>query len=979
MQTQNVHGIVSDTNGDPVVGATVIIESSGLGSITDADGKFTLNNAQNGDVVEVSSIGYRTLTFTVVASKSDYNIVMEIDGLITDEVVVTALGLERKAASLTYSTQQIGSDEFTKAKDVNVINSLQGKTAGLVITPNTTGAGSSSKILMRGNKSASGSNTPLIVIDGIPMNNPQTTQVAGGYGGRDGGDALSTLNPDDIKSINLLKGASAAALYGSMAANGVLMVTTKKGAEGTVRVNFSSNMNFETILAGPELQSNYGAATTADGGLELMSWGPKLTEAEAASGSNRVDEYFRTGSTYINSVSITGGTDKVQSYLSYANTYAAGITPTNTFNRHNLALRESFNLFNDRLTIDASATYVVQDLHNQQTGGTYTNPLTGLYTFPNNGDFNYYKNNYIEFNPLTQRNEQIWYTNVHQDFSANPYWVLNRNPSDTERERIATSASAKFKVTDYLNLQGRISYESTSEVWERKMYDGTSLTLNGRPGGDYRYENTKWEQLYGDVIATFNKQYGKFNISASAGTSFIENTTAYHGIAGNLVFTDIFTFPNVDLTSGKEVLSQSLSTRRLNSVFATAQIGYNDYLFLDVSGRNDWSSTLAFTDNTSYFYPSVGLSFLANEVFDLGGIDLLKLRGSYTIVGNDVGAYLTNPLHSITAGQINLNTKEPFTELQPEKMHSFEMGIDFAALNNNLTAELTYYKSNNKNQLFSIAAPTGTGYESYYINSGNIQNQGVEFTVGYDWQINQNWRWMSSINGAYNDNKILELDDELPSRIQYGEIYGAQFVLEEGGSFGDIYGQDFQRDDNGVIVVDEHGAPQKTTESVYLGNMNSDWTLGWSNNFRYKDWSASFLIDGRIGGKTYSGTENKNDLYGVSLATGIARDNGGVDIGNGTLVDAKAYYTAASGIAAPYVYDATNFRLRELTFGYTFRNLFNKSNSISVDFVARNLFFIYKNSPKDPDTSVGTTAYYGVDVYSLPSTRNFGLKVQFNF
>lgn len=978
-QNKSISGKVVDSDGVPVIGATVIINGTSTGAITDAEGNYSLPKVSEGDVVNVAYLGYATNSFSVTSSQSVYNVTLAPDALAVDEVVVTAMGIERRAKSLTYATQTISNDEFTVAKDVNVVNSLQGKTAGLVITPNSTGAGGSSKIIMRGNKSV-GNNQPLIVVDGIPMNNPSTSQVTGEYAGRDGGDALSNINPDDIQSINLLKGASAAALYGSMAANGVLMVTTKRGATGAVKISYASNINFETELVGPKIQKNYGAAKNPDGSLSQLSWGGKINGDGL--GVNRVEDFYKTGNTYINSIAISGGTEKVQSYLSYANTFSKGRVPTNQFNRHNITLRETFNLYDGKLIIDGSMNYIKQSIKNKQGGGTYFNGLNGVYTMPNNANFQDYKDRYEYFDPLTQRYKQNWYTDVNQDFSANPYWVLNRNAIQDNRDRILASGRVTYNITDWIDVQGRLSYERTNDKYGRTFYDGTSTVLVPK-NGRFQETNDIFNQFYGDLMVNFHKNVGKWELKASLGTSFMDQSSTNNNIDSDkkgLIFSNIFLPQNIGGSGSAS--SRSYSSRRLNSVFATVQVGFNEFIYLDLTGRNDWSSTLAFTENNSYFYPSAGLSFLINEVADLGKVNLLKIRGSYTVVGNDVAPYITHPMNTISDGKIELNKVAPFTELKPEKMHSVEVGFDFAAFNNALTADFTYYKTNNKNQLFTINAPSGTGYENYQINAGNIQNSGVEFTVAYRYLINKDWTWRTGLNFSYNKNKILSLDDRLPSRVQLGGAPGYQFVLEEGGSFGDIYAFKMKRDENGVIEVTDTGAPRKT-EFEKVGNVNGDWRLGWNNQFQWKNVGLSFIIDGMVGGKTISMTEAYMDKYGTSERSGKARDNGGVDRGNGEKINTETYYNTVGGregITGEYVYNATNFRLRELTLGYTFRNLFGNYTSLSVDFVARNLFFIYKDSPKDPDMSMSTSnGFQGIDIFSLPSTRNFGLKVQFNF
>lgn len=977
-QSKTVKGIVKDAKGEPIIGANVLVKGTSNGSITDLDGAFTLSNVPDDAVLVISYIGY-TGQEVPVKNQASFNIVLAEDSELLGEVVVTAMGIERKAASLTYATDVVASKELTRAKESNLINSLQGKSAGLVITPNSSGAGGSSKILLRGNKSAKGNNQPLIVIDGIPMANPQTTQQNGEFGGRDGGDAISNLNPDDIASINVLKGASAAALYGSMAANGVILVTTKKGNEGGVRVDFSSNITLETPLITPELQDRYGAIVSGNS-LSAKSWGDKISGSKP--GADRVDDFFRVGSGYINSVAINGGTEKAQSYLSYANTTALGIMPTNDFVRHNIMAKQSFKLLDDKLLVDASVNYITQRATNRPHGGTYFNPLSGLYAFPANGDFNDYTKNFEVFDPVRNLNVQNWYTDAN-DFAQNPYWVLHRNKAKETREHVIASGTVKYKITDWLNVQGRLSLDNTNDFYNQKVYASTASVL-APANGRYKEETFSAKQFYGDFLVNFNKTFHKFDVSASLGTSFLDYKTKKLLIDSDkagLVIPNFFV-PENGTSNGIQRIEAP--RKRLNSVFGTAQVGYNNMVYLDVTARNDWSSTLAYTDNVSYFYPSFGLTVLLNEMFKLPEtISLLKLRGSYSIVGNDMPAYITYPMEGFNLGGLEPNVKAPFKEMKPEKMHSMEFGFDLGLLNNRINWDFTYYKTNNKNQYFPIKAASGSGYETLYINTGNIQNSGIETSLSYSQQFNDNWFWRTGVNLSYNENKVKELDPRLGSYVTIGEGAGYRFILKEGGSFGDIYTREIQRDAQGVIEVGEKGAPVRNDEYVHVGNVNSKWHMGWNNTINYKDFSLYFLIDGRIGGNTVSVTQSMLDSYGVTKTTADARDRGGVPRGDGTMIDAQKYYETVGGrdgAGAEYVYSATNFRMRELSLGYTFNNVFGPSKNISLSLVGRNLFFIYKDAPHDPDMSMSTdNGYQGFDIFGLPATRSFGFNLKLTF
>ena len=982
---RQITGTVTDKDlNSPLPGANVIVKGTTNGTITDMDGLYTIE-ADDADILQFSFIGM-TSQEVPVGNQTVINVDLASDALNLNEVVVTAMGIERKAKSLTYATQRVGGDELTRAKETNLINSLQGKTAGLTITPNSSGAGGSSKITIRGNKSAQGNNQPLIVIDGMPMANSTSTQLEGEYGGRDGGDALSNLNPDDIASINVLKGASAAALYGSMAANGVVLITTKKGSAGNTVVDFSSNITIENALDAPKLQDRYGAIVSADGSLDAYSWGEKITGE--AKGANRVNDFFRTGSTFINSVSISGGTDKVQAYASYANTTAFGIMPTNKFQRNNMMTKETFKLFNDKVTVNVSLNYIQQKGKNRHEPGQYRNALTGLYTFPANGNFSQYKNQYEVYDDVKGYPVQQWYREVNQDFSANPYWVLNRNSHTERRDRVIASGNIRYDITSYLNIQGRLNYDYFGDLYQRKIYASTSTTLHN-VNGEYKEERNTSRQFYGDLMLNFNKEFGRFSINAALGTSFTDSkiSALINNTAGDIYIPNYFNLAN----GSRNGASNTQTSKRLNAVFGTVQLGYKDMLYLDVTGRNDWSSTLAFTPNVSFFYPSVGLTGIISEMVELPELfNMFKVRGSYSIVGNDMPAYITFPMHTFENGTVSFNTNIPFSDMKPEKLKSLEFGFDVSMFENRFDWDFTYYKSNNTNQYFSMKVPSATGYSNYYFNAGNIQNQGFETTMSWTQPFTPDFSWKTTLNWSYNDNVIKKLDDrkgiseaDRLKYVQIGSLMGYDMRLTEGGSYGDIYSRNVLRDDAGTIIVDEQGRPQYTDDKVLVGNVNSKWGLGWSNNFKYKDFQLYFLIDGKIGGNFVDATQAVLDSYGVSEASADARDNGGVDLGNGVKADAQNFYQVVGQKGQHgdlYVYSATNFRLRELSFGYTFRNLFGYTKNLTLNLVGRNLFFIYKDSPSDPDVSMSTSnGYGGFNYFSLPATRSFGFNLKATF
>lgn len=977
---KKISGTVVDTKGEPLIGVNVAISGTTTGTITDFDGKFEIELPEGGSLT-FSYIGYVSMKLQAVPNM---RVVLQDDTQKMDEVVVTAMGIKRKAKSLTYATQQVGGNELTRSKETNMINSLQGKTSGLVITPNSSGAGGSAKLLIRGNKSAQGNNQPLIVIDGMPMSNYSSAQMGDGYGGRDGGDALSNINPDDIASVNVLKGASAAALYGSMAANGVVLITTKSGREGKLRVDFSSNITLENVTATPRLQDEYGATVAADGSLSQYSWGTQKLTGEKK-GANRVDDFFQTGSTFINSISINGGNKKAQTYLSYANTTANGVMETNKFQRHNMSLKETLHLLDDRLTVTGSLNYIVQKVKNRPEAGAYRNPLTGLYSFPANGDWNNYKQNYAVFDKLRGYDAQQWYMNINNDFSANPYWVLNKNEHKETRDRMVASGSVKFEITKDLNIQGRLSYDKTMDSYDRRLY-ATTANVICSPAGEYTLEKSNNRQFYGDLLLSYNKQLNAdWSVSSTLGTSFMDNRNwgTRFTTNGGMIIPNYFSVAN----SNKNGITDYETRSRLNAIFGTAQVGYKDMIYMDLTARNDWSSTLAYTKDNNYFYYSGGLTAVVSDMVKMPDfIDLLKFRASYSKVGNGMPSYITNSRNGFWNGSVVANNDAPFKEMQPEEMKSLELGFDIALFNNRLNWDVTYYKTNNSNQYFRFKAPNGTGNAYYYFNAGDIQNTGIETSISYLATFNDDFSWKTAFNLSYNDNLIKKLDDRAGvadkdrlKKVELAHINGMYFNLEEGGSYGDIYAKTIVRDANGVIEVTDKGAPKLSSEYTKVGNVNSKWNLGFSNTFTYKDFQLFFLIDGRIGGDFLDATQAKLSAYGVTQETADARNNGGVDRGDGTKIDAQKYYTTAAE-TAEFLYDATNFRLREVSLGYTFRDFFGSSKNLSVNFVGRNLFFLYKNAPSDPDMSMSTNnGWSGITYFALPSTRSFGLNIKATF
>lgn len=985
---QPIQGKVTDAKGAPLIGVSIQVKGTTKGTMTNVEGGFTLA-VNPGDVLIISFIGYESKQITV-GNDTNIQVTLAIQDSQLGAVVVTALGIKRSDKSITYSTQQLDGLELTKAKDPNLVNTLNGKVAGLTISSSGSGVGGSAKVILRGNKSGLGSNQALYVIDGVPMNNTLTNQPTSVYGGNlayDGGDPISNLNPEDIENISVLKGASAAALYGSQGANGVIIVTTKSGKAGRTLINFSSGFNITQAAYKPEFQDHYGS--TSQGAAQ--SWGNKITSAP-----NNLSPFFQNGTNFTNAISLSSGSEKMQTYFSYANTSAKGIEAGNKLGRHNLDFKETGHFLNDKLTASADINYMTQKIDNTPLSGLYYNPLTGLYLFPRGQDIRPYKDQFEKPDPSRNfLNVQNW--PFDEDVQQNPWWILNRNTNSLTRNRILANANLKYDINSWLNVQARGSIDRIADVYEQKIYASSQKAV-APANGLYNYNNSTTTQQYGDLIANFNIPVNDFKITGVVGGSIRDvKTTGVFLNSGQdgLYIPNVFTVQNIKTLNGRNSGTQLENHGQWQSVFASANISYKEWLFLDLTARNDWASNLAFTPQMSYFYPSAGLNVLLSQLVKLPEqITYAKIRGSYAIVGNSPLVYQSNPAPNTlgTGGTPIVSIAEPFRSLKPEKTKSLELGTEWRFFDSRLSIDLTYYKTNTTNQTLQIKSPTATFFDTYFINAGNIQNQGVEAVLRYDVLRHTKLQWNTGINFATNDNKIIELSplsDRFTLSGASGANYASQFKV--GGSFGDIYGTVLKHDDQGRVMIDASGKPIKQGgDMVYLGNANTKWQLGWNNNFVFNNFTLSFLIDGKFGGKVMSVTQAMMDYYGVSKVSGDARDNGGVQV-NGvdptgkavTTVKAQDWYSVVGGregVSSEYLYSATTVRLREASLGYTVpvANSFLKTLKFSL--TGRNLFYFSKKAPFDPEQTMSTAnGLGGVDVFMLPATRSYGLTLNASF
>jgi len=1006
-----ISGVVRDETGATLPGVSVSIKGTSVGTQTDANGKFKLN-ASPGDVLVFSYVGYTGKTVTV-GTESSINIVLTSDSKNLNEVVVTALGVKRSEKSLTYSSQQVSGKELTTVKTDNLMDALNGKLAGVTIDPSASGVGGSVKVILRGNKSAGGNNQPLYVIDGIPISNgsnsngqPNSTYgtnvgQGGGSAGissnQDGGDGISNINPDDIESMSVLEGAAAAALYGSQAQNGVILITTKKGKAGKTSINFSSSFTADKIAYQPQFQDSYGETSPG----ATTSWGAKISGA-----ADNLSQFYQTGTNFTNSINISGGTDKALTYFSYANTTAAGVEPGNKLARNNVNFRETGKFLNDKLTVDANVNYITQTIDNSPGLGLYLNPLTGLYLFPRGLDITPYKTQF-EVRDLSPNSNGVPTQNwpFNEDLQQNPWWITNRDPNTANRNRILINTTVKYEITPWLNIQARGNVDRINDVYQQDLYAGTNPVL-AKSNGQFLLSNQTTEQKYGDFLATFNVP-GKsdFKLDGILGASITDISTegtnigpdASNSYTGTgLTIPNVFTPQNiVTAAGGPPVTNLPANHNQIQSLFANANLSYKNWAYLTLTGRNDWSSNLAYTTSYHFFYPSVGLSFILNQMFKLPDvISYAKIRGTYAQVGNTVPNYVTNPLaHLGIGGSVVLNSVAPFPELKPEKTNNIEAGTDLRFFDDRLSFSFTYYKTNTKNQYIAVIPSTTTTYSQGYVNAGNIQNSGVEFTLGYDVIKTKDFTWNSSINASANQNKVIDVDskDGINQFILTPNGNNSyESILAKGGSFGDIYGVTFQRDKQGRILIGAGGAPEVNSGFNYLGNPNPKFQLGWNNSFNYKKFTLGFLVDGKFGGQVLSLTQAVMDQYGVSKVSGDARNAGGVAI-NGvnattgapvTSVDPQTWYSTVggrAGITENYMYSATVVRLRETSFGYTIP-MTGAIKSLKISAIGRNLIYFYKKAPFDPEISMSTgNGLSGVDVFNQPATRNYGLSLNASF
>ena len=994
-----VRGKVLDQQGQPIVGASAIVQGTTVGVSTDAQGRFELEvpAPAASRVLEISYLGYETAR-VAVGSRTRFDVTLREAASEIEQVVVTALGIKRQEKALSYNVQQVAPSDITMVKDANFMNSLTGKVAGVTINTSSSGVGGASKVVMRGTKSILQSSNALYVIDGIPMNN-----VGGGGGtefdSRGATEAIADLNPEDIESISVLTGASAAALYGSSAANGAIMITTKKGQAGQFKVTYSSQTEFLAPFVMPEFQNRYGTGSYGSvSGSPVYSWGPKLTEA--ARTGYTPDEFFETGHVYTNAVTLSGGTDRNQTYFSAAAVNSDGIIPNNFYDRYNFTFRNSTQFLQDRLHLDVSASYIVQKDRNMINQGVYSNPIVSAYLFPRGDDFEAVKV-FERWDEARRISVQYWPQGEGGDLRMqNPYWIAYRNPRDTDKKRYMASAALSYDILPWLNVSGRARIDNTNSVYTQKLYASSNTTITeGSSQGHYTEITNADEQIYADVMANVNKTFGDdWSLVANVGASINDvrsRELSYRGPIRDAGVPNLFTV--FDLDREKSRAQKWGWQEQTQSLFGSVEVGWKQMLYLTLTGRNDWASQLAGSPQKSFFYPSVGLSWIPTATFDLpDAFSYLKLRASFSSVGIPFPRFLTTPTYAYdeTTQQWLPTTFREIGQLYPERTKTWEVGLD-ARLWNDVRLSASWYLADTSNQTFQPTVSTSSGYSSMYVQTGCVRNTGVEASLGYG----HTWRdfsWDTNVTFTWNRNEILDLMDgmcdpmtgePLKDRLEIKGLGKAKYILKKGGTMGDLYTtSNLKYDENGYIQVDRNGNFVTTDvgEEIYLGSVLPDYNLAWRNDFSWKGAHLGILFTGRIGGICYSATQANMDLFGVSETSAAARDAGGVMINGREMADPQRWYAAIasqSGLPHYYTYSATNFRLQELSVGYTLpRRWFRDVCSIDLSFVGRNLWMIYCKAPFDPEAIASTgNNYQGIDYFMVPSLRSLGFSLRVTF
>ncbi len=991
----------------PLEGATVKDEKSKRFAVTGVDGSFTINVSTATKNVVITMIGYEQNTIDISQIKNG-EIFINSKSKELGEVVVTALGIKRERKALGYAVQEIKSEELIKGRTQNVVNALQGKVAGVNITQGSAGPGSSSQIIIRGLKflNSSGNNSGVLyVIDGVPMDNSIRSTVAE-FNGTDGGDGIQNISPDDIESVNVLKGPNAAALYGSRAINGVIMVTTKKGGNKKgLGINYSFDYNNESALLLPDIQTTFGQGSAGVFSASSdQSWGPRIT-GQALTSSGWVNNNYnmqgrylakdilQTGSNLNHSIAVTSGGDKGAAYFSLNYNKQKGIVPQNDLTRYIANVRLNSNL-SSKLSIESRFTYTNQSVNNRPNGGEdAANPYSSALRMP--VGIPYAELEAYEKTVFSRPAVNFYLPN--SGVLNNPYWFINKYKRKEIRNRLIGLLGSTYNFSPDLSLTVRSGFDFYNDLIDNKIYAGSPTAYtNGTFGGNYSTFNRSFFTINTDVLLTYKKKIKDVGIEATLGANNrfdrIDETTVN---ANGLQIQDVFSFGNANALIG----SNAFSRKKVNSVYGMLQTSFKDLLFADFTLRNDWYSTLN-PGNNSLLYPSVNLSAIVSDLWTKRPefINFVKLRGSYGVAGRDAQPFEVDYQLTALAGGVGTVVINPTTlpnpDLQPERSRSLEVGTDIRLWKNRINIDFTWYKGNTINQIVAVAVQPSTGFPSNQINAGNIENKGVELTLGVVAVKAKHFTYSTNFNFARNRSKVIELANGI-TNFGFAANRAATAGARIGERLGDLNVTGFQRAADNQILVGVNGLPLLTpSRTVVAGNVFPDWTGGWGHELSYKGFSLNLLFDIRQGGVVVSHTEGYLAGLGLAKATEENRESTFIVDGvkadgtkNTTPVTPQQYYSligARGGIVGEaFTYDASNMRLRQAALSYSLPASVIKKlpfRSASVSIYGRNLFFVYKNSPMDPDVTLnGTNSGYGVDFYSLPTTRSMGVNLKIGF
>lgn len=1001
---RNVRGVILDETGVPIPGANIVVEGTTIGTISDANGLFTLYVPNLNSKLVISFIGYKNIIMPI-KGLTDLRITMNPEAEQLTEVVVTALGIKREKKALGYAMQEVKTDGLSENKSLSLTNMLQGKIAGVQISQSGSGMGGSTRIVMRGLNSLSGNNQPLWIVDGIPINDDSSGSVTE-YRGTDLASAASQINPEDIESISILKGANAAALYGSRAQNGAIVITTKKGKQGEpLTLEYSGNVEFSKVYNPYKYQSVYGQGSGGTfSSSALGSWGPKMEGQLIDNWRNTIygdteygqyamlpqedyiKDFFNTGMQYSNSLTATAGTDNLTGRLSFTDSRNDGIVPNHSINRQYYDLNTEFK--NDFLTVGVKVNYMYEKTQNSPAQGSY-GLMSQFITMPRSIRlYDLYSGNIYNSSGQVKN-----WTGTAQNYS-NPYgMILPENGNKNIRNRLLGQLRASLRLTDYLNLTGRVGLD-----WYNDQYRNYALhQSDGSAESQYSHSEVSHKDFTADIILNFDKSFGDFSVIANLGAS-IENQQ-YEGLIGDAGIFNISDYVWMENGSSHEA-SESFYQKEIQSVLGNASIGYRSMVYLDITGRNDWSSTLP-KANRSYFYPSVSLSGIISEMLRMPAwIDYLKVRASWAKVGNDTDAYKLDYVYTTYSSPVNggnilemqLPDVLPLATLKPENTISYEIGLEWYLLKKRLGVDFTYYKSTTKDQILSINTPVASGYTSKLINAGEMQSYGCELTVTGTPILTKDWKWDVSINWGLNRTNCISLDESI-SRYTLGSTRIASVVVNEGGRYGDIVATyAYQRDEQGRILIGDDGLPLTESDKV-IGNILPKWVGSLGTSLQWKNLSLNALIDMRYGGDFISLTDANACYAGTSARTLEGRDgmvvNGIVSSTgkeNTTEVTAQEFYSSIGGsvgVAEEFMYKGTYVKLRELSVGWTLPKTWLKPlklQSVKLSAVGRDLFYLYKSAPLNPESAISSEDYAQAFEYgSMPPTRTFGLSLNVKF